>query len=106
MTDSTSIRRLNDAFRAGHGDGKLLLTRGVAGRPDTIAILQAVRTYEVFDEDDDPHQEHDFGALTLGGDKIFWKIDYYDKAMDAGSPDPADPTVTTRVLTVMLADEY
>ena len=36
----------------------------------------------------------------------FRKIDYYDRATEAGSPDPADPAVTTRVLTLMRADEY
>jgi hypothetical protein len=36
----------------------------------------------------------------------FWKIDSYDRNTEFGSPDPADPDVTTRVLTIMRADEY
>ena len=55
----------------------------------------------------DPYNEHDFGAFSQEGvGKIFWKIDYYDAAMKYGSEDPADPTKTTRVLTIMLASEY
>ena len=50
--------------------------------------------------------EHDFGALTVAGVRLLWKIDYYDAGMGGGSPDPADPSVTTRVLTLMLVDEW
>ena len=45
-------------------------------------------------------------AFEADGETIFFKIDYLDKAMAAGSPDPADPLVTTRVITIMLAEEY
>jgi Protein of unknown function (DUF3768) len=38
--------------------------------------------------------------------RCFWKIDLYDREMELMSPDPANPDVTTRILTVMLADEY
>jgi hypothetical protein len=69
-------------------------------------LLAAVRAFDQFDEGNDPHQEHDFGAIELEGQRYFWKIDYYDRKCRAHSPDASDPDVTTRVLTVMLASEY
>ena len=65
-----------------------------------------MRTFETFEAGDDPYGEHDFGAVEIAAEKFFWKIDYYDEAMNGGSEDPADPARTTRVLTIMLADEY
>jgi hypothetical protein len=56
--------------------------------------------------DNDPYSEHDFGSFEIEGDKFFWKIDCYDKTLEFGSPDPTDPSVTTRLLTIMLASEY
>lgn len=70
------------------------------------AALAAVAAFDGFDTENDPHGEHDFGALTVAGVRLLWKVDYYDAAMTGGSPDPADPSVTTRVLTVMLAHEW
>ena len=40
------------------------------------------------------------------GVKVFWKIDYYDKTMKNGSNDPSNEELTTRVLTIMKAEEY
>jgi len=102
------IARLNDAFRTTLIGGKVMLTAGIAELPERTRanILTAVRTFADFSEDNDPHGEHDFGAFEADGHKCFWKIDYYDKSMESGSKEPANPDVTTRVLTIMLASEY
>jgi Protein of unknown function (DUF3768) len=70
------------------------------------SILTSIRAFDNFDEDNDPHGEHDFGLIEDGDVRYFWKIDYYDTDMELMLPDPADSSVTTRVLTVMLSDEY
>jgi len=104
-----TIRRLNDIFRQSlSGGGKRLMTAGIIALPyqHQAAILAKVMAFDQFTEDNDPHGEHDFGAFDHDGQRIFWKIDYYDASEEFGSEDPADPTQTTRVLTVMLASEY
>jgi hypothetical protein len=102
------IRALNDAFRSTFLGGKVMLTCSVNVLPDEkkAALLAHVRAFSHFDADNDPHGEHDFLAVELEGEKYFAKIDYYDRTMEAGSEDPADPQRTTRVLTIMRADEY
>ncbi len=103
------VRELNDAFRAGgpSADGRWVLTRGVTSLgPELVACaVRQVRAFEAFDDGNDPYGEHDFGSFTLGGESLFWKIDYYDQALEFGSEDPADPAVTARVMTIMLAEE-
>ena len=106
MNSTEKIRELNDRFRQTMRGGRLLLTHGIVGRSDTDAILDGVRQFNDFSEDNDPYGEHDFGAFDHAGDKICWKIDYYDPELAHGSEDPTDPAVTTRVLTIMLGDEY
>jgi hypothetical protein len=76
------------------------------GQDGVEAVLTAVRDFDDFTADNDPYNEHDLGALTVDGDRMLWKIDYYDRDRRYGSPDPADPAVTTRILTIMLASEY
>ncbi|HSU55240.1 MAG TPA: DUF3768 domain-containing protein [Candidatus Dormibacteraeota bacterium] len=78
----------------------------MVGRPDLEQILAKVRSFDQFNEDNNPFGERDFGALEHEGERIFWKLDYYDLDLRNGSPDPADPAVTSRVLTIMLAEEY
>ena len=102
------IRELNDAFRRTFAGGKVTMTAGVYALPDMVkaAALQKAATFDQFNEDNDPHGEHDFGSFELCGRKFFWKIEYYDRAMEYSSEDPSDPEQTTRVMTVMLASEY
>jgi hypothetical protein len=103
------IRELNDAFRkAPRSKGKLYLTSSIAAMPlvTQLAIINRVMTFEGFNEENDPHQERNFGAFECNGEKIYWKIDYYDLACEYGSDDPSDPAQTTRVMTIMRASEY
>ncbi|MFN3858804.1 MAG: DUF3768 domain-containing protein [Caulobacter sp.] len=106
------IRELNDHMRHGgpqvRPDQRWLVTTGVAALGADIAeeAINLVRSFASFSEDNDPHAEHDFGSFDLAGERILWKIDYYNRDLDGGSPDPADPAVTCRVLTVLLAIEY
>ena len=105
---TATIRRLNDAFRKSEAGGIAAVTPGIKalGMDALATIVVAVRDYDGFSADNDPYGEHDMGTLFHAGERVFWKIDYYDNELLYGSPDPADPTVTTRVLTIMLSSEY
>ena len=98
-------RRLPPHLRRRHGHDHRR-RRSHAASINVASLLAKVRAFDVFTDDNDPHGEHDFGAVDEGGVRCFWKIDCYDRATEIGSPDPADPAVTTRVLTIMRADEY
>jgi hypothetical protein len=103
------IRALNDEARRYLPDGRLVISHGIASlaAEDQSAILERVRVFDAFSADDDPYGEHDFGAFDCACERVFWKIDYYDRdGEEYGSPDPSDPSLTTRVLTIMLAGEY
>jgi hypothetical protein len=107
LPNTEKIRQLNDAFRMTFKGGRVHVTNGLAGRPDIVEILRAVRTYDDFGPDNDPYGEHDFGAFKASnGDLIFFRIDYHASDLQMGSEDPSDESITCRVLTVMRADEY
>lgn len=101
------IARLNDRARTGQDPVKLVMTRGVQGLGAGFvsAVMQMVRTFADFNEGNDPHKEHDFGSVSVDGRTFFFKFDYYDNDLRYGSENPADPKLTRRVLTVMLAEE-
>jgi hypothetical protein len=83
-----------------------MITQGVSALDQTEVVLKAVRDYSNFSADNDPYGEHDFGCIAVASHRLFWKFDYYDVDMQMALLDPADDTITTRVLTIMLADEY
>ena len=105
---TAAIRQLNDQFRKTLVGGRIVLTCGVRekGEEAVKQILALLCSYDDFTEDNDPYAEHDFGQIKHAGTKCFFKIDYYDMRMLMHSPDAADPKVTCRVLTLMLASEY
>ena len=103
-----TVRELNDAFRTSGQGGRIVITRGVhdKGASFFAQALEQVRIFDAFAKENDPYGEHDFGSFELEGEKLYWKIDCYDKEMRYGSEDPSDPEKTTRVLTILLAEEY
>ncbi|MCE8005969.1 MAG: DUF3768 domain-containing protein [Aestuariivita sp.] len=104
------IRELNDQFRTnGKGRGTVLVTQGIQseGADFMLSAIVAVRGFTEFSEDNDPWGEHDFGALDVAGQKVFFKLDYYaDETLSAGSENPANESMTFRVMTILLAREY
>jgi hypothetical protein len=103
------IRELNDLWRRnGVGRGSFMLTSGIQAHGESFvsAAVQAVCEFNDFSDDNDPWGEHDFGAIDVEGQKVFWKISYYDLTLQYGSENPANEGCTHRVLTVMLASEY
>jgi uncharacterized protein DUF3768 len=102
------IRALNDELRKDLLGGGTVMTPGVAalGPEAVLRLVQALAMYNDFSDDNGPYQEHDFGALDFDNVRVFFKIDYYDKTLTRHSPDPADPSVTERVMTIMRAEEY
>lgn len=109
MTPQTDkSRRLNDELRKNFSSGTAVLTPGIAalGAEAVARIVKTVEVYDDFCHANDPNEEHDFGAFDVDGQRIFFKIDHYDENLSFHSPDPADPSVTKRVITRLLTSEY
>jgi hypothetical protein len=100
--DAIEIAKINDEFRrSGFG---IVVTPGVQVLENLHLLLDEIRRFNEFTKDNDPYGEHDFGAVHWYGEKVFWKISYYDQALEHGE-DPLS-LKCRRVLTVMLASEY
>jgi hypothetical protein len=106
--DTDRIRTLNDELRKHLLGGAAVITPGIAAL-GSEAVERLVKTITVFDDfctANDPYEEHDFGCFEFEGVQVAFKIDYFDDSLRFHSPDAADPSVTQRVITVMLAEEY
>ena len=103
-----AIRQLNDYLRMTFSGGRVVMTQGVRAlsMDMTSKVIDTIRAFDSFTEDNDPYGTHEFGMFDIDGQKLMFKIDCYDKNLEYGSPDPADPDVTTRVMTILLASEY
>lgn len=103
QTDNAiEIANKNDEFRKS-GQG-ITVTQGVQALEDLIGLIDEIRRFNDFSEDNDPYQEHDFGTVYWYGEKVFWKLDYYNQSLTYGE-DPLSPKCR-RVMTIMLASEY
>lgn len=103
-----NIQKLNDQLRKTFQGGNICITAAVQ-QLDTelfFQLLEKLKNYDDFTEDNDPYGEHDFGIIKLEQYTFYWKIDYYARDMMHRSENPADPSKTIRVLTIMFAEEY
>jgi hypothetical protein len=107
-TKTIRIRALNDELRQNFDSGVAVMTPGIAalGQEAVARIVKTIAVFDDFCHANDPHEEHDFGSFEADGHKIYFKIDYFDQSLTYHSPDPSDPAVTKRVITIMLAEEY
>lgn len=107
-TKTEQIRNLNDRLRQNFSEGRAVMTTGVAalGAEAVARIVKTIAVYDDFCHANDPYEEHDFGSFEVEGQMIYFKIDYYDKTLNHHSPDPSDASVSERVITIMLAEEY
>src|SRR5690242_17739718 len=106
-TKTKAIRALNDELRH-FTTGTAVMTAGIAalGAETVARIVKTIAVYDDFCHANDPYEEHDFGSFEVDDYTIFFKIDYFDKSCSYHSPDPSDPSLTERVITIMLAEEY
>ncbi|HEX4407384.1 MAG TPA: DUF3768 domain-containing protein [Xanthobacteraceae bacterium] len=107
-SQAEQIRALNDQLRQNLSTGGVVMTAGVAalGLDAVERIIKTIAVFDDFCSANDPYEEHDFGAFDTEGKTVFFKIDYYGNDLSCHSPDPTDPAVTKRVITIMLASEY
>jgi len=116
-TNTTSrdetIARLNDRCRLGlDRTARTLITRSClgefangstpAGLLAQAQLIAAVRRHDFTGADT---AERDRGQFEFRGKTVFFRIDYYDADLTYGSENPADASVTTRVLTIMLRED-
>lgn len=115
VTDRLSrIAELNDRCRAGlDPKARIVVTAaclaalaGEGGLDDEICaqveLLVAIRLCCFTPEDKADHRR---GEVVVRGRIVRFVIDYYDSSLERGSEDPADPDVTTRVMTIMLPED-
>ncbi len=102
--DKARIAQLNDEFRRSGPTPDWIATAGAIALSNFPGLVQAVRDYDDFTPGNDPYGEHDFGNLTWDNEKTYWKIDYYDQALQYGE-DALSP-LCRRIMTILLASEY
>jgi hypothetical protein len=105
--NEAEIAKLNDQLRTTFQGGSICVTAGINALPEPLRVraLETIRKFDAFTPDNDPYGEHDCGIVDVDDRSVIWKIDYYDPTFSVHSEDPADPSVTGRLLTIMLAEE-
>ena len=108
-----TIARLNDRCRQGlDRTARIMVTRtclatftsddGAMPIVVQARLYAAVRNHAFSPAD---AAERDRGDFEFEGTRVYFKIDYYDAALEYGSEDPADARITRRVLTIMVRED-
>ncbi|MGV1754893.1 DUF3768 domain-containing protein [Agrobacterium sp. CG674] len=104
------IRQLNDEVRLnGVALNARILTAGRLAQEDPvlgIVVGHYASKFTEFNEDNDPHGEHDCAKFTVKGQEFLFKFDYFALDEEHLSEHPEDPAVTIRVMTLMYAEDY
>ena len=86
----SSVGRRNDEIRQqglfGPGqENALIITPGVSelGPLALDQLVVKLMQFDGWDVADDPHGDRDFGTLTLGDTRVFFKIDRHETVPDA-----------------------
>ena len=106
---SEAVRLINDHCRQTFTGCLIVLTATVAELEiaTRAAVLEKVRSFTDFDEDNNPHGENDMAFFDHDGERYFFKFDYYgDASHRTGANDPSDTTNTFRTLTIGTAADY
>lgn len=107
MSDDEAIKlaKLNDQLRTTFQGGSVCMTAGINALPEAtrLRVFKSVRQYNNFTPDNDPYGEHDCAVVEVEGLRVIWKIDLYE---DPDVKDAKGEPKVTRVLTIMLAEEY
>ena len=102
------IRALNDAFRKTFWGGRVMMTAGVAALENPVrnAVVEKIKAFDAFDDDNDPWGKHDFVSVEHDGQTFFAKIDYYDRSWKPIRKTRPIPRKRAACMTIMLAEEH
>lgn len=103
MRNRSKIVELNDQLRSTFTGGRVQMTPSVHELDARLRgrALYVMSKYKKFDED----SEHDCGVFIFAGFSFEWRIEYRAKEGTGRSPDPSDPELTLRVLTLYVVGD-
>lgn len=104
MYDRTKTIELNDQLRTTFKGGRVQMTAAVCALDPQLRgrALSALSRYDKFSDG----EEHDSGVFIFAGYSFEWRIEYRGKDGIGVSPDPANPEMTFRVLTLYAATDF
>ena len=108
LSKSQQIAKLNDKLRMFLQGGEIMVSKTLepllSTDKDRIAFQNNLRNIR-FTSCCDPEGLRDNGFFMFKNVKCYFQINYYDSTMQAESPDPSNPEITSRVMHICPAAE-